>query len=201
MSWCPTGATSGRFRDLAIDAELACMTVFWAPPAAILYRREIVERAGGFRMDFRTLDDAQFLFDVASSGGRFQHAEHVGALYRVHPGSKSWSNPGALWSTALRKAMDAEEAWRRDGTLDTHRRVGIAGVYKHAVSGLFQAMSPDFHTAVRAAKEKVLRLSPKNRALRLLTRIVGIRSARRITLLYSATRRRLRGSPPPVAQS
>lgn len=37
-----------RMEDVDPDAEIACATAFWAPPAALLYRRCIVEAIGGW---------------------------------------------------------------------------------------------------------------------------------------------------------
>ena len=64
------------------NAELATAVHVWAPPAAILYRRDVVERIGGFRSDLPVIQDARFLFDAACCGARFAHSRHIGARYR-----------------------------------------------------------------------------------------------------------------------
>src|SRR6185312_8845462 len=72
------------------DAEAACAdSRFWVPPAAILYRRDIVDRAGGWRPDFPIVEDAHFLFSVATLNARFVHVPAVGAFYRVRADSLS----------------------------------------------------------------------------------------------------------------
>jgi glycosyltransferase involved in cell wall biosynthesis len=182
---------SAPFDDLVRDAELSCMTRFWAPPAAILYRRAIVERAGCFRPDHLTLEDARFLFDVARAGARFHHLEQPGALYRVHATSKSRSDPRGFWLTALRKAVDVEAQWRGDGTFSEFRRERLADVYNGAVWGLFQAASPDYRVALRTADEKGVPLTRKNRLARSLVRVLGMDAALRMTRIYSGSRRRL----------
>jgi len=188
---------SPPFDDLAVDAELSCMTRFWAPPAAILYTRDIVERAGRFRIDHRTLEDARFLYDVARAGARFEHARHLGALYRVHAGSKSRSDPVGFWLMALRKAVDVEEVWRGEGSFSDFRRHRLAEVYNGAVSGLFQAASPEYRTALAMADARGVPLSRKNRLTRLLARLTGLKVAVSATRFYSAARRRLPGRPQP----
>src|SRR5262249_27697819 len=51
------------WQALATDAERATATHVWAPPAAILYRRSLVEKIGGFRADLAMAEDARLLFD------------------------------------------------------------------------------------------------------------------------------------------
>ncbi|MCW5713922.1 MAG: glycosyltransferase [Bauldia sp.] len=187
---------SAPFDDLARDAELSCMTRFWAPPAAILYRRSIVERAGRYRADHKTLDDARFLFDVARAGAAFRHEAHPGALYRVHAGSKSRSDPTAFWLTALRKAVEVEALWRSEGAFTDVRRERLADVYNGAAWGLFQAASGEYPVALRAADGRGVRLTPKNRIARTLVRVLGIDAALGLTRVYARSRRHLRGSGP-----
>lgn len=179
------------FDDLASDAELSCMTRFWAPPAAILYRRTIVERAGRFRPDHLTLEDARFLFDVARAKARFVRAPDAGALYRVHAASKSRSDPRGFWRTALRKAVEVEDLWRGEGSFSEVRRDRLAEVYNGAVWGLFQAASPDYWVALGTADEKGVPLTGKNRIARVLVRGMGLRPALRLTRIYSRSRRGL----------
>ncbi len=179
------------FDDLARDAELSCMTRFWAPPAAILYRRAVVERAGRFRPDHLTLEDARFLFDVARAGARFHHAAHPGALYRVHATSKSRSDPRGFWLTALRKAVEVESQWRAEGRFSDFRRERLAEVYNGAVWGLFQAAAADYRVALRTADEKGVPLTSKNRLARMLVRVMGLDAALKATRMYSRSRRQL----------
>ena len=78
------GAVDGAVRsiDLAAleaDAEIACATHVWATTAALMYRRSLVEKIGGFREDLPVIQDARFLFDAAYHGARFAHSPHVGA--------------------------------------------------------------------------------------------------------------------------
>jgi len=75
---------------LEADAEAACAdSRFWLPPAAILYRRALVDRIGGWRSNLRIVQDARFLFDAAAQGARFAHVPGVGALYpELSPGKR-----------------------------------------------------------------------------------------------------------------
>ncbi|MGE0260876.1 MAG: glycosyltransferase family 2 protein [Alphaproteobacteria bacterium] len=65
---------------LGADPEAVCATAVWAPPAALMYRRDLVERIGGFRLDLPVIQDARFLFDAVRHRARRARAPHVGAL-------------------------------------------------------------------------------------------------------------------------
>ena len=102
---------------LAADPEVACATEVWAPPAALMYRRSLVERIGGFRLDLTVIQDARFLFDAARHGARFARSPHVGALYRVRPGSVSRRDPARFWRCVLLNGTQIEALWRARGSL------------------------------------------------------------------------------------
>src|SRR5213594_338150 len=68
------------------DPEIATFTGFWCPPAALLYRRRIVAKIGGWNVTLPVIQDARFLQDAAMHGGRFIYTPGVGAVYRVHCG-------------------------------------------------------------------------------------------------------------------
>ena len=81
-------ATLGPRRSIdwalvAQGVEVATAVKVWATTAAILYRRVIFDRIGGFRRDLPVIQDARFLFDAAFQGARFARAPHIGARYRI----------------------------------------------------------------------------------------------------------------------
>jgi len=51
----PTGRVVSR--RIEGDPEIALFTDFWCPPAAYLFRRDIVERVGGWRRDLPVIQD------------------------------------------------------------------------------------------------------------------------------------------------
>ena len=72
------------------DIEVATATSeFWAPPAALLYRREIVDRIAGWPAGLPVIQDARYLFEAARHQARFVYVSGVGAYYRVSPNSLS----------------------------------------------------------------------------------------------------------------
>jgi hypothetical protein len=46
---------------------------FWAPPAALTYRRTIVDKIGGRKECLPIIQDARFFQDAALLGGQFVH--------------------------------------------------------------------------------------------------------------------------------
>ena len=114
--WIRSGQGPVRSVDveaLAADPEVACATRFWAPPAALMYRRSLVDKIGGFRPDLPVIQDARFLFDAASHGAGFARSPHVGAFYRVRPQSLSRRDPARFWRDVLLNGTQIEALWRR----------------------------------------------------------------------------------------
>jgi glycosyltransferase involved in cell wall biosynthesis len=163
---------------LANDPELATATDVWAPPAAILYRRSLVERIGGFRTDLPVAEDARFLFDAATHGARFVPGRHVGARYRVTAGSLSRRDPVLFWQCVLRNGRQIEARWRELGMLGEARRAAVRGIYNHAARGLFKAAHPAYFDAVEAMRRMGLPLPRHSRVATPLARCVGLGAAR-----------------------
>jgi len=100
------------------DAEAAtAVSDFWAPPAALLYRREIVERIGGWPLGLPVVEDARYLFEAARHKARFVYVPGVGAYYRVSPDSLSRQNPERFIACCARNAIEIETVWRGQGAL------------------------------------------------------------------------------------
>ena len=173
-------ARSVDWQALAADPETALATDVWAPPAAILYRRSLAERIGGFRTDLPVVEDARFLFDAAYHGARLAHAPHVGARYRIMPGSLSRRDPALFWQCVLRNGRQIEALWRARGELDAARRQAVRGIYNHAARGLFAAAHPAYFEAVGALRGVGLPLPRHSRVATPLARAVGLGVARSI---------------------
>jgi hypothetical protein len=97
---------------IAMDIQVATATSrFWAPPAALLYTRAIVESVGQWREDFPIIQDARFLFDVAARGARFIYISEIGAFYRVTSTGISRNNPANFVEECIRNAAEIERLW------------------------------------------------------------------------------------------
>jgi glycosyltransferase involved in cell wall biosynthesis len=177
---------------LAADPELACAAKFWAPPAALMYRRELVDTIGGFRLDLPVIEDARFLFDVARHGARFARRPHVGALYRVRPDSASRRDPARFWRSVLLNGRQIEALWRTGGSLTAARRAALADIYNSAAHGLFRSRDPQFREALAAARASGLPIGRRNRLAELLSDVSGQPAAARLAELWTMSRRALR---------
>jgi glycosyltransferase involved in cell wall biosynthesis len=129
-SWKPGPLEVADYRKRAEAPDLAVMAGFWAPPAALLYRRTVVERTGGWNPNLPVIQDARFLFDAAFAGGRFAHVEGDGAHYRQHAaGSLSSRSSLRFWTDVLRNNREIEAALKGVGRLDEDRRKAISAAY------------------------------------------------------------------------
>ncbi len=178
--------------SLADGIEVACATRLWAPPAALMYRRALVEGIGGFRCDLPVIQDARFLFDAARQRARFARSPHVGAYYRVRPDSVSRCDPAGFWSCVLLNGMQIEALWRARGVLAAEQRVALADIYNSAAHGLFRARDPRFYGALAALRSARLPITRRNQAAELMANISGQPTAVRIAELWAMSRRALR---------
>jgi len=192
------GTVDGAVRsvDLAAleaDAELACATHVWASTAALMYRRSLVEKIGGFREDLPVIQDARFLFDAAFHGARFAHSPHLGARHRISPQSLSRRDPARFWRDCLLNGTQIEALWRARGTLTSERISALADIYNGAAHGLFRAGDPSFRQALAALRTSGLPVSRRNRLAELLSDVAGHRRAVRLAQRWTTSRRMITG--------
>jgi glycosyltransferase involved in cell wall biosynthesis len=119
------------------DPQIACATSFWAPPVALLYRRQIVDAIGGWREDLSTIQDARFLFDSARLGASFVRVNGVTAYYRESVGSLSRRDPHQFAVEVFKNAREIRALWESEGLLDHEREVALAGIFDSAARKLF----------------------------------------------------------------
>ena len=165
------------------DAEIACATNVWAPTAALMYRRSLVDRIGGFQADLPVIQDARFLFDAACLGAHFAHSPHVGACYRVSDQSLSRSDPGRFWRDVLTNGIQIEALWRSRGEPSSNQRDALAGIYNQAGRGLFAAGHPDYFKAVECQRTLGGQLPLHPRIAAPLARALGLRATRQVLAL------------------
>ena len=182
--------TNGAHRSvdwpaLQANPELATATHVWAPPAALLYHRKIVDRIGGFRPDLHNIQDARFLFDAAYEGARFARSDHIGARYRILPGSLSRRDPVRFSRDILLNGQQIEKAWRARGTLDLERLRAVEGIYNTAGLNLFRASNPSYFEAVESQRKLGLPLSLHSRVAPIVARLFGLRGARTLATVFS----------------
>jgi glycosyltransferase involved in cell wall biosynthesis len=129
---------AGRIEDVHPILEIALMTNFWAPPAALTYRRTIVEKIGGWKEWLPILEDTRFLQDAALAGGKFVHSPGVGARYRVHNGASLSRSGHVAFVTALyRNACDLQAVFEARGGMSADERYVLTKQYYRAARSFF----------------------------------------------------------------
>jgi glycosyltransferase involved in cell wall biosynthesis len=177
--------TDGRVRSfdmsaLTADAEIACATHLWATTAALMYRRTLVEKIGGFREDLPIIQDARFLFDAAYNGARFAYSPHVGARYRIRADSLSRRDPAAFWRDVLLNGRQIESLWRARGALSPKQVDALFAIFNNAARGLFAAAHPEYFNAVECQRSLGRPLPRHSLLAPPLARALGLDGARRI---------------------
>jgi len=149
-SVCKGNIIAVPFDRLTEDAEAACASsTFWAPPAAILYRRWVVERIGEWNPRLPVIQDARFIFDAARLKAQFTRVEGVGALYRVSDGSLSRRSPERFIRDCFVNATEIEAIWREAGELNTAKRRALVQIWSYVATSTFRANLPEFGEACR----------------------------------------------------
>jgi glycosyltransferase involved in cell wall biosynthesis len=144
-SFAPGEVVARDMAQVHADPELATFTSFWAPPAALLYSRGIVERIGGWNESLPVIQDARFLQDAALCGARFVHVAGVGARYRMHRDQRlSTRDDVALARDILRNACDIQAIWEKRGMLTAERRAALAGTFDFSCRALYAADPGEF---------------------------------------------------------
>ncbi|MEH1792133.1 glycosyltransferase family 2 protein [Nostoc sp.] len=134
----PGNVIARKIEDVHPDPQIALFTNFWAPPAALLYRREIVDAIGGWNESLPIIQDARFLLDAALVGGKFIYVPGVGADYRVHKNkSLSSRDPVGFVKDCFHNNCQIEEFWRHHGGLTPERSSALVNGYDYTSRTLF----------------------------------------------------------------
>ena len=181
-AWEVQANESGSFTRLGPEPDLAILKGFWAPPAAILYSRGVVEAIGGWHPRLPVIQDARFMMDAALSGAGFAHLAVTTAKYRQHS-SHSLSSRSRLgfWTDVLANTLELEEAITRLGRMDAEHKDAFAKAYSLAARLTF----PVDRRLYRTNYDQLRRFSPLPesrymRAARFLESLVGHSLAVRI---------------------
>jgi len=177
---------SRRIEDIHPDPEVALFTDFWAPLAALLYRRSIVDAIGGWRDSLPIIQDARFALDAALHKGKFVYVPGVGADYRVHrTDSLSRRDPIAFNRDIFKSATEVEEWWKRDGVITEARSQALIKVYGYVARASFERDREIFEAAYQVLERLNPGYIPKSpRHLKLASQLLGYRRAENIALWY-----------------
>lgn len=133
------GSTVARaITDVDPDLELAAFGDFWCPPAALLYRRSLVDRIGGWHADLPIIQDARFLQDAVMLGAKVVRVPEVLAFYREpRPGSLSQQGALRLKRDVLVNACEIEDRWSARGVLTARRAQCLKRLYQEMARWFF----------------------------------------------------------------
>jgi glycosyltransferase involved in cell wall biosynthesis len=175
------------------DAEAATATSdFWAPPAALLYRRKIVERIGGWPAGLPVIQDARYLFEATRKKARFVYVSGVGAYYRVSPDSLSRRNLVRFIADCARNASEIELIWRgEEETLAASRADALTRMWAHVakaalLNGLYEFEDARVRYNCLAARQSLFE------AGRLLRRMIGAGAAASVLQAALHSKRKFR---------
>ena len=177
-------------REIEGPAELALFTDFWCPPAAYLFRREIVEKVS-WNLGLPVIQDARFALDCALHGARFVYTPGIAAYYRVHKsGSVSTRNSIAFVRDCLQNAIEVEQWWMQHGGITPQRRKALLQVYAYPARASFENDRATFDAACAALERLQPGYVPASpRPLALVSRLAGYRRAESVALAYRKAKR------------
>ncbi len=180
------------------DAEASIFECFWAPPAAIMYTREIVARIGDWNESLPIIQDARFLLDAAYHGAQFVFVPEVLADYRIAlNASLSRLSRTKFIADQSKNLADIEHRWYANGAPSAQRKKILRDAHGSMVRAWYGLDRSKFHTALNDAR----RLNPGfvpggSKAYRLLCRMFGVGFAEQMALFGRACKRRISGQLP-----
>jgi glycosyltransferase involved in cell wall biosynthesis len=188
-------------RRLSESPELELFTDFWCPPAAYLFRRDLVDRVGGWNERLPIIQDARFALDCALHGGRFLHCPGLMASYRVHVAESVSSRDSiGFVRDCFRNACEVEQWWMTDGGMSDARRAALVKVYGYVARASYVSDRITFDAAYAALQRVQPGYVPQHPwHLSLASRLLGYRRAEFLALWYRRGRQWLarRGIPTP----
>jgi GT2 family glycosyltransferase len=204
--WCAQDPGPGRgfvpgrlvARRIQGDTDIALLTDFWCPPAAYLFGRAIVERAGGWDEQQSVIEDVRFVLTCALHGARFVYCPGVAAGHRVHlTDSLSTRDPVAFTRGCLRNAVTVEEWWTHNGGVTGARKAALLRVYGQVARASFGRDDATFEVAYAALERLAPGYVPMQPwHLALAARLVGYRSAEALAMRYRGVKRALHAVVP-----
>jgi GT2 family glycosyltransferase len=185
-------------RRIEGDPQIALLTDFWCPPAAYLFRRAIVDRAGGWDELQYVIEDVRFVLECALQGATFVHTSGVAAFYRMHDSaSLSSQDPVAFTRGCLRNADSIEQWWRQCRGLSPARLRALLRAYGHVARASFGSDAPTFEAAVAALERLQPGYVPAGPwPLAVTSRLVGYRSAEALASRYRRVKRTVKRALP-----
>ena len=139
------------------DPEIACATRFWVPPAALLYRMNIVDAIGSWNTTLPVIQDARFIFDAAYNQASFIRVPGIGAFYRVsQSGSLSERNKREFLLDVERNADQITELWRKRSGLSEAQTKALGEIYDYVAREMFMEDEHQYRIVIRKLRKSKL---------------------------------------------
>jgi glycosyltransferase involved in cell wall biosynthesis len=182
----PGDIVARAMEDIHSDPQIALFSDFWAPPAALLYRRRIIEKIGSWNETLPIIQDARFFLDAALWHGTFVHVPETLAIYRVHQTSSlSKRNKFAFTTDCYVNACQVQEFWQARDGITIERKTALLKVYGQVARFFFEHDRPKFHEILLRLYQLDSNYYPtKPQSLRFLSQCLGYEQAEFISLTY-----------------
>ena len=180
------------------DAEEAIFSGFWAPPAAIMYTREIVARIGDWNENLPIIQDARFMLDAAYCGAKFVLIPQVLADYRIAlHGSLSRASRVRFVADQATNLAEIEKRWHANGVPSAQRQKLLADAHGSVVRAWFELDRGKFRAALANARRLNPRFIPNGSSgYRWLCRLIGVGFAEKIAFYGRACKRMIKSKAP-----
>lgn len=169
-------------REIQGRAVIELITDFWAPLAALLYKRTITEKIGSWNLTLPIIQDARYALDAALNNATFIYTPGVMAYYRAHDsGSLSTKNKFGFMLDCFENAKQIDAIWRKDYNADVEKQKAIIQVLRFCVTE-FSTHDKIKH---KEAIDYILDIEPNyipenSRGMRAMSKLIGYRNAERI---------------------
>jgi glycosyltransferase involved in cell wall biosynthesis len=142
------------------DVLLALLRGWWVAPGALLYRREIVDRVGGWDESFAAAQDRDFFTSIAMSGADIRYQADCGFVYRhirFGEGTLSTSNLERFLRNHCATLEKSEAILKASNRLEPKYAAALARSY-YAIGSRYYRVRRSEHVRLL---EKVKSLSPE----------------------------------------
>lgn len=176
--------TSGVISKMSAAPDIALFTGSWVVNHAYLFRREIVQRVGGFREDLPIIQDARFALDCALLDAQFVYLPGFVCAYRMHRNQIS-RNRAAFARDCFTNARQVQEWWCLHGGISPDRRTALVQVYGDIARMSYSVARATFWDAYHALLELQPDYLPSApRELKWAARVLGYPRAEAVAGAY-----------------
>lgn len=172
------------------DLLRANLTGWWVPPFALLYRRGIVEKSGGWDPTIVQSDDQDFFLSVLFAGATMGYVPNLSGIYRRYGRVTVSTASTEKWVRGtIQTLQKVEQKLQITGQLDQYR-TALAHAYYHIAHSAYDVNRALHKTLLRKVRELDAHFIPdKPASYQWIRRTFGLEMAEEVAGL----KRRLSG--------